>query len=63
MTEFDPIVYGKKMEWMLSTDFGMMVFIMLFLTWGLVLINLVLGALLMTNKLFGKKGMFSKEKK
>jgi hypothetical protein len=47
--------YGKDILFILSNDFGRMVFIMIFLTWGLVIVNLFLSMLLLVHKLFGEK--------
>ena len=33
--------------WWLSTDFGLLVFVLFFLTWGLVIVNLMLTILLL----------------
>ena len=45
-------IYGKDLLWILSTDFGRMIFVMIFLTWGLVIINLILTMLVLVHKVF-----------
>jgi len=37
-------------EWALSTDFGILVFVLIFLTWGLLIVNLFLGMLVLVHK-------------
>ena len=36
----DVAICGKDLLWILSTDFGRIVFIMTFLTWGLIIVEL-----------------------
>lgn len=57
--EFD----GAKMVWILSTDFGRMVFVMIFITWTLIIINLSFTALIMVHKIFGKQGILQFKKR
>ena len=45
----EPFNIGK-LEWMLSTDFGLMVFVMIFLTWVLVIVNLFLAMIVLVRK-------------
>ena len=41
--------------WWLSTGFGKLIFLLFFVTWGLVVIDLALVALWFIRDLFGKK--------
>ena len=47
--------------WILSTDFGITVFVLTFLTGGLVIVNLILLMLWLVHVLFGKKGALRKQ--
>jgi hypothetical protein len=50
-----PFHYGPFPPfWWLETSFGKFVFVLTFLTWGLVIIALVLGILSLVRKLFGE---------
>ena len=49
--------------WILSTDFGITVFTMTFLTWTLIIVNLFLLMLLLVHKIFGKQGILWQKKK
>ena len=47
--------------WALSTKFGITVFTMTFITWGLVIVNLFLLMLYLVHILFGSKGVLRKK--
>jgi hypothetical protein len=42
--------------WWMHTQFGSLVFMMFFLTWGLVIINLFLVTLLLVRRIFRRRG-------
>jgi hypothetical protein len=48
--------------WALSTDFGITVFSMTFITWTLVIINLFLLTLYLVHLLFGSEGIYRRKK-
>ncbi len=51
----DVAICGKDLLWILSTDFGRIVFVMTFLTWGLIIVDLFLSMLILVHKIFGKR--------
>jgi formate-dependent nitrite reductase membrane component NrfD len=58
-SDWDPSMWNL----MLSNDFGITVFSMGFITWGLIIINLFLLMLVLVHHLFGKRGVYRKGKK
>jgi hypothetical protein len=48
--------------WALETPFGQMVMTMTFLTWTLIIINLIFVTLWFVHHFFGKKGVFRGKK-
>jgi len=53
---------GTNLVWILSTDFGILVFVMIFLTWGLVIVNLFLLMVYLVHKVFFNLGILRKKK-
>ncbi len=52
----------KDMVWILNTPFGLLNFLLIFITWGLVIVNLCLSALIMVRVLFGEHGKLTRQK-
>ncbi|MGB0757043.1 MAG: hypothetical protein ACPGO5_01165 [Patescibacteria group bacterium] len=48
--------------WWLETPFGEMIFIMFFITWGLIIVNLFLMALALSHYIFKKRRHYRRRK-
>jgi len=48
--------------WVLSTDFGILVFSLTFITWTLIIINLALTTVFLVHIIFGRRGILRARK-